>query len=435
MFLDLTNADFKRWLAGQGWGTTGFALLDSMLVLGAALLLGILAQVVSRALIRRHMRRWVERSRTRFDDMLYKKKVFSRLSRLVPGVAVYWVAPIAFDPKSPAIELIQRVALVYILIVVATVIHSLLAAIDDYYHSLPSIGIPIKSYIQMAGLLVTLVSGVLVIAVSLNKSPLFFLSGLGAMTAVLLLVFKDALLGMVASIQLAANDLVRIGDWIEVPKYGADGEVTDITLTTVKVKNWDKTLSMLPSYALVSDAFRNWRGMQDSGGRRIKRSIPLDMSSVRHCTPEMLERMRGIQLLTSYLDRKIAEIDEYNRVHECDSTRLINGRRLTNLGVFRAYVDAYLRSQSRIRDDFTFLVRQLEPSTNGMPLEIYVFTATIQWAVYESIQADLFDHLLAVLPEFELRVLQIPGGSDVRAVADAIRPIGEGTRLPQAPGA
>ena len=254
----------------------------------------------------------------------------------------------------------------------------------------------------------------------MDQSPLYFLSGLGALSAVLLIVFKDPLLGLVASIQLAANDMVRLGDWIEVPKYGADGEVVDITLTTVKVSNWDKTLSLLPAYALVSDAFKNWRAMAESGGRRIKRSIPIDMSSVRRCTDEDLDRFADVALLGEHLQSKRAEIREHNASLGLDAPHPVNGRSLTNLGLFRAYVEAYLRQESRIRNDFTAMVRQLEPGPHGLPLEIYVFTTTTEWTAYEATQADLFDHLIAVSSYFGLRILQHPGGDDMRAVAQAI---------------
>jgi miniconductance mechanosensitive channel len=227
-----------------------------------------------------------------------------------------------------------------------------------------------------------------------------------------MLVFKDSILGLVGGIQLTANNMVHIGDWIEMPKYGADGDVIDISLTTVKVQNWDKTISAIPAYALISDSFKNWRGMSESGGRRIKRSINIDMNTVKLCDPMMLDKFRRIEHIAEYIDAKQSEIDEYNAAANIDNTEMVNGRRMTNVGTFRAYVVAYLKNHPKINQNMTFLVRQLKPTECGLPIEIYVFSSDKVWANYEAIQADIFDHILAVIPEFGLRVFQNPTGSD-----------------------
>jgi miniconductance mechanosensitive channel len=232
-----------------------------------------------------------------------------------------------------------------------------------------------------------------------------------------MLVFKDTILGFVASVQLLRNDMVRRGDWIEVPKFGADGDVIDITVATVKVQNWDKTISMVPTYALISESFKNWRGMSESGGRRIKRAIHIDMNSIELCTPKMLDRFERMELITDYVRERRKEIDEHNRKHGVDSNEHVNGRHMTNVGTFRAYVVAYLKQNPKVRQDMTFIVRQLPPEATGLPIEIYVFSSDQVWANYEAIQADIFDHLLAVLPEFGLRVYQYPGGADLRGAA------------------
>jgi miniconductance mechanosensitive channel len=239
------------------------------------------------------------------------------------------------------------------------------------------------------------------------------------MTAVLLLIFKDAILGLVAGIQLTANKMIAVGDWIEMPKYGADGDVLDLTLTTVKVQNWDKTITTIPTYALISDAFKNWRGMQESGGRRIKRSIAIDMNSIKFCDEEMLERFRKIQYISEHIERKRKELQEHNRLLKVDDSSLANGRRLTNVGTFRAYIQAYLKNHPAIHQNMTFLVRQLAPSDHGLPIEIYVFSSDTAWVTYEAIQADIFDHLLAVLPEFDLRVFQSPAGHDFQQLVSS----------------
>ena len=255
---------------------------------------------------------------------------------------------------------------------------------------------------------------ILIISIFLSKSPMYLISGIGALAAVLMLVFRDAILGFVAGIQLAANKMVAQGDWIEMPNYGADGDVLEVALTTVKVQNWDKTITTIPTYALISGSFKNWRGMQESGGRRIKRSVNIDMSSIRFCSEEMLERFERIQYISEYIESKKNELKQFNEAAEVDYASLANGRRMTNVGTFRAYVIAYLKGLPVISQDMTFLVRQLQPTENGLPMEIYVFSKDQVWANYEAIQADIFDHILAVVPEFDLRVYQNPTGNDLR---------------------
>jgi miniconductance mechanosensitive channel len=298
------------------------------------------------------------------------------------------------------------------------VLNSLLNAVGAVYRDFEiSRQRPIRGYIQIAKIILFIFISLVAISVILDRSPWLLLSGFGAMTAVVILVFKDTILGLVASIQLSANNMVQIDDWIEMPKYGANGPVIDITLHTVKVRNWDKTITTIPTYALISDAFVNWRGMTESGGRRMKRSVHIDMTSVKFCDEAMLQRFRKFQYLDKYLDSKLAEIEEYNRTHEADLTEVINGRRLTNLGTFRAYIWAYLENHPMIHKDLTYMVRHLAPGPEGIPIEIYAFSTDQRWTYYESIQADIFDHILAVIPEFELRVFQRPTGSDVQRLA------------------
>jgi miniconductance mechanosensitive channel len=272
---------------------------------------------------------------------------------------------------------------------------------------------PIKGYVQVVKIVVFCGAAILMIAVLIEQSPLLLLSGLGAMAAVLLLVFKDTILSLVASVQLTSNDMLRVGDWIEMPSMDADGDVVDIALHTVKVQNFDKTITTIPTHKLISDAYRNWRGMSESGGRRIKRALVIDQNSVRFLGDEEVAKLKRFRLLDDYLARKQEEIAEWNR-HElsgdCDA---INARRITNIGTLRAYVIAYLKSHPRIASrGFTLLVRQLPPGPQGLPLEIYCFTDTVVWGEYEAIQADIFDHMLAILPEFGLRIFQEPSGLD-----------------------
>ena len=275
--------------------------------------------------------------------------------------------------------------------------------------------ISIRPFIQVLKIGLFFISGILVLSLLLDKSPLYFLSGLGALTAILLLIFKDVLLGFVAGIQLIANRMVAPGDWIEVPQYGADGDVTDITLTTVKVQNWDKTITTIPTYALISESFKNWRSMPQSGGRRIKRALLLDQNSIRFCDQTMLGRFSKMQLLKDYIEDRKKQIDEHNQNNQIDEKDRVSGRSMTNIGVFRVYVENYLKNHPMINQKMTFLVRQLPPSDKGLPIEIYVFCKDTDWGRYESIQADIFDHILAVVAEFELRLFQNPTGSDFAA--------------------
>ena len=330
-------------------------------------------------------------------------------------------ASIVFPDLESVQRAIERFAVAYMIVMTGVVIDALLDAFVEIYRTYEiSRSRPIKSYLGVVRIVAWAVIALLVLSVLLDRSPLVFLSGLGALTAVLLLVFKDSLLGLVASVQIASQDMVRRGDWIEVPKYGADGDVIDVSLTTVKVQNWDHTITSLPTYALVSDSFKNWRGMTESEGRWIKRSVSIDMTSVRFLTPEMIDRFERIALIRDYVRDKRAALAETNRDRPESEVR-INQRHLTNLGTFRAYVEAYVRSHPLIHPDLTLLVRQLAPGSSGIPIEVYAFSSDKNWGNYEQLQADLFDHILAVVPEFGLRVFQEPSGADLRALGRAPR--------------
>ena len=279
---------------------------------------------------------------------------------------------------------------------------------------------PVRSYCQVIKILLWIGVGIVSIATLMDKSPTGLLTGLGAMTAIILLVFKDSIMGFVASMQIAGNDMLRIGDWVEMPKYGADGDVIEIGLHTVKIQNWDKTVTTIPTYAFMTDSFKNWRGMTESGGRRIKRSIVLDMSSVRFLQAEDLTRLRQVQFLGDYLDRKSEEVLAWNSERGVKDEDRINGRRLTNLGTFRAYIESYLAHHDHIDKDMTFLVRQLAPGAEGVPIELYVFSSEQRWVQYEGILGDIFDHLLAVVSEFDLKVYQRPSGTDLVTLRETL---------------
>lgn len=402
----------QNWLADQGLGEFS-SLIAQCLILAGALVFSFIAHLIAKKFLLVRLENLVRKSRIKWDDTFFKKKVFNRILHFVPALVIYF-----FASALPDLEAwIQRPLLAYMILIGLLVLDSILSAGVAIYDTFEiSIEKPIKSYVQIVKILLYVVGGILVFGTLMDRSPWGILTGLGAMTAILLLVFKDSILGLVAGFQFVSNKMVRIGDWIEMPKYGADGDVIDITLNTVKVQNWDKTISTIPTYALVSDSFKNWRGMEESEGRRIKRAIKIDINSIKFCTDEMLQRFERIHYLADYVRSRKKETAEFNKKHNIDPED-ISGRRMTNIGTFRAYIVAYLRNHPRIHQEMTFLIRQLAPTEHGLPLEIYVFSADKRWVNYEGIQSDIFDHILAVVSEFDLRIFQNPGGYDFRAIA------------------
>ena len=350
--------------------------------------------------------------------------LFGRLALLAQGILVHMQAVFWLADGSIPIELLYTVSELWIIFFALMSLYSLLdTTLDGLRFNLRARNLPVRGIFQGVKLAASILAGLLSVSILIGQSPVILLSGLGAMTAVLMLVFKDPILGLVAGIQLSANTMLSVGDWLEMPKYGADGDVIDIGLTTVKVRNWDNTITTIPTYALISDSFKNWRGMTESGGRRIKRSFNLDATSVRFLNEHDLKRLYRGQLLAPYLDDKITEIEEFNNNCNLDLSSLVNGRRLTNLGTLRAYLVAYLRNHPDIRQDMTLMVRQLQAGPDGIPVEIYAFSNTVKWVEYEAIQADIFDHVFAVLPEFGLRIHQTPNGYDMRMmVAQSAEP-------------
>ncbi len=340
--------------------------------------------------------------------------IAARLANIVPAVIVS--RGIAAVPNLPeaATTVTRNVVSAFIILTIVMALSAALNLANELYQRRPdATSRPIKGYVQVLKIILYAACTILIVAVLMEQSPLLLLSGLGAMAAVLMLVFKDTILSLVASVQLTSNDMLRVGDWIEMPQLNADGDVIDIALHTVKVQNWDKTITTIPTYKLIEQSYKNWRGMSESGGRRIKRSLFIDQNSIRFLTPEEQATMRRFALIDDYLDRKQVELDQWNaRLAEAGRDP-VNTRRVTNIGTFRAYVIAYLRAHARIAQDMTQLVRQLQPTPQGLPLEVYCFTSTTAWAEYESIQADIFDHLLAILPEFDLRLFQEPSGLDM----------------------
>jgi len=391
--------------------------MSNFIGITATVVLILLLAGVSYWITKRYMVHVIEivfmRSKNTWDDVLVHHGFVRRLSLLMPIIVVYMTADLMLSSQAITSELFKRLAMVFFILAGAWMLDAVLLAVRDiYYKSDVSEQRPIRGYLDGIKIVAYVMAGIFIISVLTGKSPWGILSILGGFTVVLMLVFKDTILGFVASIQLSGHDMVRVGDWIEMPKYGADGDVIDVTIHTVKVRNWDKTITTIPTYSLVSDAFKNWRGMSESGGRRIKRAIHIDLSSIKFCNDEMLECFRKFDLIKNYIAEKQEEITHYNKEHTLNPEQLINGRSQTNIGVFRAYIIAYLKNHPKIHQGMTFLVRHLEPTQYGLPIQIYVFSNDQVWANYEGIQADIFDHLLAAVPEFDLRVFQNPTGYD-----------------------
>ena len=402
----LRNLGISIGLEGEAVQIFGYALLITLILIFAYI-----ANIIVKRILLRIVALFVKQSKTKWDDVLLEHKFFSRLAHVAPALIFYFSAPLLPEIAS----IIDRLAVAYILFATLLVIFSFLDSLVSIYQSYEvSKQRPLKGYSQLVKILVTLTLVIVIISTLMGKSPMLLLGGLGAMTAVLLLIFKDSILGLVASVQISTNNMIQLGDWIEMPKYGADGDVIDISLHTIKVQNWDKTITMIPSYAMISDSFRNWRGMAESGGRRIMRSIHIDMTSIRFLKEEDIQKFDKFQILQPYIKQKVSELAEYNKKNNVDDSSYINGRRLTNIGTFRAYISAYLKKNPNIHPDMTFLVRQLPPSELGLPIQLYVFSNDQNWVRYEAIQSDIMDHLLAVVPLFDLRVYQNPTGYDFR---------------------
>ncbi len=379
------------------------------------LLLCVILYYISKFVIIRILKKIALRTESNWDDALLEHRVFQRMAFLVPGILIYQAIPVTLDEFPGVIAATLKLTNIYIIVIFLLIINSFLNAVYAMYQKSEfALYHPIKGYIQIGKIVVFIVVFLLILSLLFNQSPIYMLTGLGAFSAVLLLIFKDHILGFVGGIQLSANDMVRQGDWISMPKYGADGTVLEISLTTVKVQNFDNTISTLPTYSLVSESFQNYRGMKDSGVRRMKRSISIDMSSVKFCSQEMLDKFRRITILQEYIDRTEAELENYNKENAIDNSVFVNGRRQTNIGVFRAYLEEYLAHHQMVDNSSDLLVRQLQPNSSGIPIEIYAFTLETAFIRYEKVQSDIFDHILAIIPQFDLRVFQSPTGEDLR---------------------
>jgi miniconductance mechanosensitive channel len=410
-------APFSEWILA-------YPLASALLAAATVLVLGEVLHRLVRHFLLRYLERIARESRHAWDQALFDAGLPQRLAWAVPLLVWHTGADLVPHLGPDLLLVVKRVTLATLVVVVVRAFAALLDGINRIYVLRPRSGErPIKGFLQVASVVAHLAAAILVVATLMDRSPLIFLSGLGAMTAVLLLIFRDTLLSLVAGVQITSNDLIRVGDWIEMSQFQADGDVVDIALNSIRVQNWDMTFTIIPTHKFLEHSFKNWRSMQESGGRRIKRAVHLDQSTIRFLSPDEVERFGQWELLREYVARKREEVEAFNRLHPEREGLVPHVRRLTNIGTFRAYVVEYLKAHPGIRQDMTFLVRQLAPGPEGLPLEVYVFTGDTRWAFYEAIQADIFDHLLATVPQFGLRVFQQPGGADVQRALERLAPL------------
>lgn len=404
------------WLKLIGLNQDTVANIDQYVILGSIVLVALLVDYICRVVILQIVGHLVKRTKATWDDILFDRKVLKNLTRIVAPVLIYLLIPIFLETESAAfLSFLLKLCQIYVVASILRFVNSLFISVYHIYNEKEMYrDRPLKGLLQTAQIILFFIGGILIIGILIDRTFDKLIVGLGASATILMLVFRDSILGFVSGIMLSANNMLRIGDWITVPKYGADGCVVEITLNTVKVRNWDNTITTLPPYVLTSDSFQNWRGMFDSGGRRIKRSINIDMTSVRFCTPEMLEKYKKIEHLKEYIEQTEQAVNTYNEQQHIDDNISVNGLRQTNLGIFRAYMTNYLKRLPDLNPNMFCMVRYLPSSEMGLPVELYFFSAVTTWVDYEKILANVIDHVLAIIPEFDLRVFQIPSGYDFK---------------------
>jgi miniconductance mechanosensitive channel len=419
---DLQNW-IEQFLLNSGLTPAGVPYVRLLIMMAVLAIIAWVIHVITKKLVIGSFYKFLKNTSFTWDDLFVDHKVFDNVAHIVPALFLKSVAEIIFRDFDQLLPWVIKLTDSYLIIVGMMVVLLFIKVIELLMTKIPAFyDKPIASYFQVVRIIIYTAVGILVLSVLMGRSPFYFLSAFGAMTAILLLIFKDTILGLVASVQISTNDMVRVGDWVEMPKFNADGDVLAINLNTVKIQNWDKTITTVPTYHFITDSFKNWRGMQESGGRRIKRSILINVQSIKFVDPETRELYKSYNLIKEFIIRRQLEIEAFNIENKVDTTHLINGRRMTNIGVFRNYIELYLRSLKTVRQDMTLLVRQLPMADHGLPIEIYCFTNTTSWTEYETIVADIFDHLLAAAIFFDLDVFQKPSGSDI---ASFTRGIGE----------
>ncbi|MFP4447567.1 MAG: mechanosensitive ion channel family protein [Bacteroidales bacterium] len=412
--------NFQTWLEHNGLTTDAASFLKIGSSIIFIILLAYIAHLIIRKILIVSIHRIVKKSKTKWDDYLVKRKVIHRLAHLAPALIIYYASKLTLTDSPELLSVINTGIYIYLTLTIMITLDAFLSALHDIYLTLPiSKERTIKGYIQVAKILIHSGGSILILSQLLGKNPTAIFASLGALAAVLILVFRDTILGFVSSIQLSANNMVKPGDWISMPSRNADGPVIEITINTVKVRNWDKTISTIPTWALINESFQNWRGMEESKGRRIARSIYIDIKSIQFATDEMLNRFKKFKLIRDYINEKQKEIEEFNKKLGITDEDTVSRRRLTNVGIFRKYIEEYLARHPKLHPNeppYITLVRHLQPTEKGLPIQIYVFSKEYSWGNYEKVQADIFDHVFAVIPEFELRVFQNPTGDDFRSL-------------------
>lgn len=408
----------KEILLHWGFSEQYASFTKSLIIILLVIILAFLSYFITKKILVNIIRKFVKRSKAKWDDILLNRKILRRVSHLLPALIIYFFAKNGLTEFPRISAFLQSGSYIYIIFIGMFILDAFLNALNELYSTLPaSKERPIKGYIQSIKIVIYFIGTIVIISVLIGKSPLKLLASLGAIAAILILIFKDTILGLVSGIQLTANQMVKIGDWITMPSKNADGTVMEITLNTVKVQNFDKTIVTIPTYSLISESFQNWKGMEESEGRRIARSININLNSIKFCDHKMLEKFKKIKLIEQYISEKQVEIEEFNKSLDLDDNDKVSRRNLTNIGVFRKYIEIYLENHPKVHgkgSGYTLIVRHLQPTEKGLPMQVYCFSKEQAWAKYEQVQADIFDHILAVIPEFELSVYQNPSGDDFK---------------------
>lgn len=414
---NLYNYSFEK-LQALNLSTSSLHFLNTTVWVIALIIAYLLISWLTNKLIINQLHKIILNSKSKLDDFLIQNKTLNYVGTYIPLIVLKIFTPIVFKPYPNTAEVLSTIINILMLLAFLRIIHSVFKTAKDVLSLRPAFkDKPLNSYLQVIDIVLFFIGGSFIFSIITGTDPKSFFISLGTASAILMLVFKDTILGLVASIQVSTNDSVRVGDWIEMPKHGADGDVTEINLNNIKVQNWDKTITTIPTYLLLSEAFKNWRGMQETGGRRAKKHLNIKISSIRFLNEDEINELDKIDLLKGFIEQRRAEIEQYNSSKNIDMQMPVNGRRMTNVGLFRAYVTQYLKHHPLVRSDMSLMVRQLQPTENGLPLELYMFTDSVVWAEYEGIVSDIFDHLFAAVKYFDLEIFESPASDDIRQVA------------------
>ncbi|MFO7867711.1 MAG: mechanosensitive ion channel [Bacteroidales bacterium] len=412
--MDNIEQFIETFLIGLGIPEEFVMILRLLSLITGLIIISWILFFITKKIIIHYIYKIIRKTSATWDDILADHKVFDNIAHIMPALIVRICATYIFEDFEALLPIVIKITDIYLIIVSLTIVMAFLRVVELWISTRPNLkDKPLNSYFQLVKIILYIITGIYIFSILLGKSPVYFLSAFGAMTAIILLVFKDTILGLVASVQIAANDMVKVGDWVEMPKFNANGDVIAINLNTVKVQNWDKTITTIPTYFFITDSFKNWRGMVQSGGRRIMRALFINAHSIEFINPENREKYKKYTLISDYIDHRQQEIDDFNSKNNIDTSILINGRRMTNVGLFRKYIESYLLQHPGVKNNMLIMIRQLETEDSGIPIQVYCFTNTTVWAEYEVIQADIFDHLFAAAGYFNLEIFQKPSGKDI----------------------